>query len=182
MLLARSAQQNTTAFHVVRYVNIIGTSGSVIETFARQLRTGAPLPLTDPRMTRYWMAMEEALGLLWHALALPAASRTLLDTGPPIPVQAIAERVCQLMQPDGPPPRFVMTGTRPGERLAEELASASETLAACGDDPVWRVLDARRTEHAQLVGSMVDELRSLLSSASSGELHARAMEFARQLQ
>lgn len=176
-----STGQVSTSFHVVRYVNILGTSGSVLETFARQARSGGPLSLTDTRMTRYWMAMEEAVALLWHALSLSTGSRTLLDTGPSIPVQIMAERVCELVR-GGAAPSFVVTGSRPGERLAEELASASETLATCGEDPVWRVVDARRGEHAALIPGMLDELRALVPSASAEMLRHRTMELSQLLQ
>lgn len=182
VLLALAAAQPGPAIHVVRYVNIVGTSGSVLETFLRQAPSGAPLTLTDPRMTRYWMGMDEAIALLWHALALPTGSRTLLDVGEPISVKTMAERVCALVHGPDASPRFVVTGSRPGERLAEELVSQSETLVACGEEPVWRVVYGRSAEIAPEVPGVVDEIRALLDAADNFRLRARVMELAHRFQ
>lgn len=182
MLLALAERQATTSIHVVRYVNIMGTSGSALETFIHQARVGEPLTLTDPRMTRYWMGMDEAMALLWHALALPSGSRTLLDVGEAIPVRTMGERIYALLRGQCSSPEFVATGPRPGERLAEELASASETLVACGGSSVRRVLHARSAEHTRILPAMVEEIAALLRTGAIEPLRARVMEFARRLQ
>lgn len=182
VLLALGAAQASTRLHVARYVNIPGTSGSALETFVHQARRGGPLTLTDPQMRRYWMGMDEAIALLWHALALPSGSRTLLDVGDPIPVRTMAERIYTLVRGDGSSPAFEVTGARPGERLEEELASPSETFVTCGEDPVWRVVHARSSEHPALLPAMVEEIGSLLQAGATQQLHTRVMEFARLLQ
>jgi FlaA1/EpsC-like NDP-sugar epimerase len=94
----------------------------------------------------------------------------------------MAERVCRLMNPAGAPPAFVVTGARPGERLAEELASPGETLLRCGTDPVWRVAAPQLAEHTAVIRDIIDELRSLLPVATAAELRTRAMAFAGRLQ
>ncbi len=175
-------EQDAMNLHVVRYVNILGTSGSVIETFAKQVREGSPLTLTDDRMTRYWMAMEEGTSLLIHAVALPTGSCTLLDVGDPITVRAMATRVARIVRDDDSEPEIVITGSRPGERLAEELLSRSESVTRCDDDPVFRVVHSRRQECGARVEGILKELPALISQASAAKLRAQTMAFATELQ
>ncbi len=182
VLRAHAASQTTTAIHILRYVNIVGTSGSVIETFAAQVRAGAPLTITDSRMTRYWMAMDEAIALVWHALGQPSGSHTMLDVGEPSPVRTLGERVAAVVRPDGPPPEFVETGARPGERMAEELVSQNEKLVRCGNDPVWNIVRHRPAEHQGDIPGMLAELTNLLGADDLGSLRQRVMEYSRALQ
>jgi FlaA1/EpsC-like NDP-sugar epimerase len=174
-------QGPTLSTHVVRLVNTLGTSGSVSETLGLQARTGAPLTLTDERMTRYWMAMDETIDLLIHSLGLPSGSRTLLDTGDPVPVQTIAERIYALVRQDGTDPCFLVTGLRPGERLLEELASANESLRPC-DEAVLSVENAKADQHSAQVLAALDELQELLDSGDPVALHERLLALARQFQ
>jgi len=181
ILLARVAAAVQPAIHVVRYVNIIGSSGSVLETFAQQARAGSPLTLTDSRMTRYWMAMDEAIDLLIHAIELPSGSCTLLDAGEPTPVTEMAERLYCLIRGDGVKPEFVVTGARPGERLSEELASASERLTPLRDDGVLGI-HSSRIHDEPATSAMIDELKELLTETHVEALRSRVMELAKELQ
>jgi len=180
VLLAHAGAKQLPSIHIIRYVNILGSSGSVLETFAQQARANAPLTLTDPRMTRYWMAMDEAIDLLLHALALPSGSHTLLDSGEPTPVKAMAERLYRLVRAGGEP-EFTVTGARPGERLAEELASASEHLTPHGDDGVHCVDSSRRPDTAA-TEAIIEDLKGLLASGEPQALRTRVMELAREQQ
>jgi FlaA1/EpsC-like NDP-sugar epimerase len=182
LLHAHAAVQRATAFHVVRYVNIIGSSGSALETFAAQARAGTPLTITDGRMTRYWMAMDEAIALCCHALGLPSGSHTLLDVGEPVPVRSLAARVAGLVRPDGPEPRFVETGARPGERLFEELVSANERLTRCGEDPVWRVSRVAGPNNPADIPDLIAELRGMLAGDEPDLMRHRVMELSQGLQ
>jgi FlaA1/EpsC-like NDP-sugar epimerase len=182
LLQAQAARTSSTHISLIRYVNIMGSSGSVLETFAQQAAEGRPLTLTDPRMTRYWLAMPEAIGLLWQSLTQPTGSITLLDTGEPISVEAMGRRMFQLVKGRNEEPEIVVTGARPGERLAEELASASERLVHCGESPILRVVHSRADEQAARIDGMVEELSVLLERGAIGELRERVMELSRQLQ
>jgi FlaA1/EpsC-like NDP-sugar epimerase len=182
LLSAHAAGGRPPAPHIVRYVNIIGSSGSVLETFLHQLRSGRPLTLTDLRMTRYWMAMEEAVALLLHALGLPPGSRTLLDSGPSIPVATMGERLYRLVQSERGTPEFDVVGARPGESLAEELTSVSEEVIPRVGEPISDILDTRAEEHTAKVAAMVDELRVLIDGARPEMLRKRLMRMAQALQ
>lgn len=182
MLIAAGHAHPGLLTHVVRYVNVLGSSGSFSETCAQQARAGLPVTLTDEQMLRYWMTTSEAVDLLSHGLGLPSGSRTVLDTGEPIPVKTIAERIYRAASPDGALPRFVLTGARPGERLAEELASANERLGRHGDDPVLRLENACAAQQEAQIGAAVDELRSILADGDYPRLHRQLMAIAQQLQ
>lgn len=182
MLIAAADQLPSLATHVVRYVNVLGSSGSFSETCAQRARAGESVTLTGEQMERYWMAMDEAVSLLWHSLALSSGSCTVLDTGDPIPVKTMAERIYRRAAPSGILPEFVLADPRPGERLAEELASANERLVPCGEDPVLRVEHGCAAQQRQMIGGTVDELRSLLAAGDGHRLQQQLMAFARQLQ
>lgn len=182
ILIAASDPHASLSTHVVRYVNVLGSSGSFSETCALRARAGASPTLTGEQMKRYWMAMDEAVDLLWHGLALPSGSRTVLDTGDPIPVKTMAERIYHAAAPRGMVPDFILTGPRPGERLAEELASANERLVRCGDDPVLRVEHGCAAQQRQLIHGAVDELRSIFAAGDAPRLQQKLMSLAQQLQ
>lgn len=182
VLVRRAAQRSGRAFDVVRFINILGTRGSVIEAFAEQVRAGRPLTITDARMTRYWIGMDEALWLLLSAAGLPRGGETLmLDAREEIPVAEIGRRVCRLLgrDPDDYP---IAYGTiRPGERLREELLSASEAFEP-GPAGLLRVVDRRDAEHRERVERDVARLAELAEQGRTEELREAAMDAARQLQ
>jgi FlaA1/EpsC-like NDP-sugar epimerase len=130
------------AIRLVRLVNVFGTQGSVIETFTRQILAGQPLTITDPRMTRYWMTMAEAAGLLAWTTTTETPGPFILAVGEAAPLEVTARRLSRLLRPDVDPAiRYV--GIRPGERLHEELAYPYETLEPCPHPGVRAIRDTR---------------------------------------
>jgi O-antigen biosynthesis protein WbqV len=182
LLLDFARSQTATRFHICRYVNVIGTRGSVLETFERQARAAEALTITDPEMTRYWMAMEEAIDLLWHGLALESGSRTLLDTGDPIAVATIAERLYRLVRGVQATPEWRVLGARPGERLSEELVSASEQMVPCGGGPVMRISTPHPSSGSLCPAGMIQQLQRLVAAGEPDALRAQVVELARALQ
>lgn len=143
-----SASGAPTRFCTVRFGNVLGSAGSVIPVWEKQLAEGGPVTVTHPEMTRYFMTIPEAAMLVIQAGALSAeeangAEVFVLDMGEPIRIVELAERLVRLHGFDpllaehgrdivdrgGPGAMpIVFTGVRPGEKLHEELAHASEEL------------------------------------------------------
>jgi FlaA1/EpsC-like NDP-sugar epimerase len=145
-------QRSVTAYSIVRFGNVLGSSGSVLETWSKQIADGGPITVTDERMTRYLMAINEAAALVIESAALvdPTAPRGevfLLDMGEPVRIVDLARRFVRLhgLEPvlpgDASPEDcasigIVFTGVRPGEKLHEELAFDAEAMRPTRHDDI----------------------------------------------
>jgi FlaA1/EpsC-like NDP-sugar epimerase len=118
-----------TIFSIVRFGNVLGSSGSVVPTFREQVKNGGPITLTHADITRYFMTIPEAAQLVIQAGAMGHGGDVfVLDMGQPVKIVDLARRVVELsgltvqddMHPDGDI-RITVTGLRPGEKLYEEL-------------------------------------------------------------
>lgn len=124
-----------TVYTAVRFGNVFGSSGSVVPLFERQIAAGGPVTVTDRRATRYFMTLREAVGLLLEASASVGDGKILLlDTGSPVNIGALAER---MVRRAGLTPYkdidITEIGLRPGERLHEEMPRGEELPGApCG--------------------------------------------------
>ncbi|MCC7372504.1 MAG: polysaccharide biosynthesis protein [Chloroflexi bacterium] len=170
-------------FVAIRYVNILGTHGSAIETFAAQVAEGQALTITDQAMTRYWISMPEAVWLVVQAAVLgKPGSVMMLDVPDEVPILDIARRVERLVAPDGEPLPIRVTGLRPGERLREELLSEHETFESGPCGGLLEVVNLRREENLASVTDHVERLRRLAEDGDGPRLKAAAMSAARELQ
>jgi FlaA1/EpsC-like NDP-sugar epimerase len=132
------------AFHSVRFGNVLGSSGSVMPLFERQIAKGGPVTLTHSDMTRWFMTVEEASALVLQAAALGAdakdtfaAGQFVLDMGEPVRIMELAESMIRMK---GKEPwrdiAIIETGLRPGERLHEELFHTFEKVVQTEVDGV----------------------------------------------
>ncbi|QGS30953.1 NAD-dependent epimerase/dehydratase family protein [Cupriavidus metallidurans] len=126
---SEEAVPNRTVFAMVRFGNVLGSSGSVVPLFRRQLLEGGPLTVTHEKVTRYFMTIPEAAQLVLQAGAMAHGGEVfVLDMGQPVKIMDLARRMVQLsgmtvcddQHPDGDI-EIRVTGLRPGEKLYEEL-------------------------------------------------------------
>ncbi|MEZ5648789.1 MAG: nucleoside-diphosphate sugar epimerase/dehydratase [Alphaproteobacteria bacterium] len=171
-----------TRFVTVRFGNVLGSSGSVVPLFRRQLERGGPLTVTHPEVTRYFMTIREAVELVLQASALGASDITaagkifVLDMGEPVKIIDLARRMIQLagLRPEKDV-RIIYTGLRPGEKLSEALLHDSESLLPTKARGV--LLAAPRYVDPQVLARALDELTKLCSTTDAD----RVVKFVQQL-
>jgi FlaA1/EpsC-like NDP-sugar epimerase len=181
LVVHEAARRARGRFVVVRFVNVLGTRGSVIETFLEQLAAGQPLTITDAAMTRYWISMPEAVDLVLAAVSPSAAGATLLlDAGEAVSVLDMAERLRHLVGAPAGPADIVYLGSRPGERLVEELASQGERLVP---GPTPGLLRVERLDDDAALGQVRAHVRDIAAALATDDpsLGGRLMALARKL-
>jgi FlaA1/EpsC-like NDP-sugar epimerase len=154
-----------TRYVTVRFGNVLGSTGSVVPLFARQLAAGGPLTVTHPEVARFFMTVREAVELVLQASALsPASDPTetrgktfVLDMGEPVKIVDLAQQMIRLagLRVDRDI-EIEFTGLRPGEKLHEELFHPAEPLMPTAN-PAIRLAAPRTADYAMLVRSL-DEL------------------------
>jgi len=139
ILRAGSAGANCRA---IRLGNVLGSHGSVVPLFLRQIARGQNLSVTHKDVTRYFLTMDETVNLIFRVASLVAADGLFLpEMGQPVKIRAIAERLLQLAAPDALLNLAIeFTGLRPGDKLSEDLLSPSESLERTSLAGIHRIL------------------------------------------
>ncbi len=121
-------EQSETRFSIIRFGNVLGSAGSVVELFLKQIRTGQPLTVTHEDIERFFMTIPEAVHLVLYSASMGIGGETfILDMGKPVKVYQLARQIIRLsgLTPDVDVP-IEITGLRPGEKLFEELWTDEE--------------------------------------------------------
>lgn len=139
IVLSRAREQSNTSFSCTRFGNVLGSNGSVIPLFKRQIANGGPVTVTDKRIIRYFMTIPEASQLVLTSGAMAKSGELfVLDMGRPVKILDLAENMIRL---SGLEPYkdidIVETGLRPGEKLYEELLIKTEELDKTGNDMIF---------------------------------------------
>ena len=129
----------------VRFGNVLGSRGSVIPTFARQIAGGGPVTVTDPRMTRFFMSVQEAVQLVLQASVMAYGGEIfMLDMGEPVNILELAERMVRLSGHQvGTEIPIHFSGKRPGEKLEEDLQNPEEEASQTAHPSIVRLTPTR---------------------------------------
>lgn len=131
--------RSDTEYVAVRFGNVLGSAGSVIPLFRRQIREGGPVTVTDKNVIRYFMTIPEAVQLIFQAGAYAKGGEIfVLDMGEPVRIDDLARNMIRLsgLEPDVDIP-VVYTGLRPGEKLYEELLLSGEGMQKTANDLIY---------------------------------------------
>lgn len=177
-IATRVAQPRGLSFSIVRFGNVLGSSGSVVPLFQEQLRRGGPLTVTHPDVSRYFMTVQEAVHLVLRAGSMAKGGEVfVLDMGKPVKIEQLARQVIESAgytvrdsdNPDGDI-EIDFTGLRPGEKMVEEL-TLNGSLVGTGHRKIFFTVEEGLSEIE--VASVLHALRQAL--ADSDNEAARAL-------
>jgi len=167
LVILDAARRSGRAFTVVRFGNVLGSRGSIIPLWKRQIAAGGPLTLTHPDMRRFFMTIPEAVHLVLQAAAMGAGGEVfVLNMGEPVRIQDLAEDLIRLsgLEP-GRDIELVYTGIRQGEKLIEQLVDDGVQFQPTAHPEILRLGDEEGSANGDLDRG-IDDLAHL---AESGE-------------
>ena len=178
-ILIQSKTKNSKVKYLgVRFGNVIGSSGSVIPTFQKQINNGGPITITDPNMKRYFMSIPEAAQLILQAGSIGENGEIyVLDMGKPVLVKEIAYELIRL---SGLEPEVDISieyiGLRPGEKMYEELMTSSESLVDTSHEKIMVLKDGVEHQWDYLL-SEIDKIVRSAKSYDSDLIKSKLKEF-----
>ena len=166
-MIVQSRKGTSTSFSATRFGNVLGSNGSVIPLFKRQIANGGPITLTDKRIVRYFMTIPEASQLVMTSGAMAKNGELyVLDMGKPVKILELAENMIRL---SGLEPykdiNIIETGLRPGEKLYEELLIKSEELDKTDNNMIFVERDHPLSEEE--IQEKLDVLKKALETQSN---------------
>lgn len=177
MILQSMKENSKTEFVAVRFGNVLGSNGSVIPLFQKQIAQGGPVTITDKRIVRYFMTITEAAQLVLQTGAMANSSEVyVLDMGEPVKIIELAENLIRL---SGSIPYtkipIIETGLRPGEKLYEELLMNNEELIATQNHKIY-------IEHQDNISKKeIDKKLKILSKALKTKSHTKINKAMKQV-
>jgi FlaA1/EpsC-like NDP-sugar epimerase len=169
----QDAHPDKTRFMAVRFGNVLGSSGSVIPTFQRQIAEGGPVTVTHPDMTRYFMTIPEAVMLVLQSAILGRGGEIfVLDMGQPVKIVDLARNMIELsgLKPDEDI-EIKFVGLRPGEKLHEEISREQENLLPTTHQKILRFVGPRVS--LSEIRAVLGELEQNLAEADTARFKLR---------
>ncbi len=165
-----------TRFITVRFGNVVGSVGSVVPLFKKQIERGGPVTVTHPEVTRYFMTIPESCQLILQAGAMGEGGEIfLLDMGTPVKIVDMARDLIRLsgFEPDVDI-KIEFVGLRPGEKLYEELITSGEGIVPTSHEKIM-VLRGKTCDQGHL-NEVIDELTTLAQEQNGGGIRAKLQE------
>lgn len=165
-LLARMLTSDETEMVSVRFGNVLGSRGSMLPLFVEQIKAGVPVTVTHKDIIRYFMAIPEAVGLVFKAASMAKGGEVMvLDMGQPVKIYDFAKKLVQYYGDENS--KIIITGLRPGEKLYEELLADKDTTIPT-DDPL--VFKAKVNNHYFSEETFLNEHYDIFASGDKEEL------------
>jgi len=166
-MMIQSKKNSRTEYVAVRFGNVLGSNGSVLPIFQKQIEQGGPVTITDKRITRYFMTIPEAVSLVLQAFSMAIKSEIfVLDMGNPVKILDLAENMIRL---SGLKPYedidIVEIGLRPGEKMYEELLIRTEEMDKTLNDKIF--IERDRVYTGEDIEKYLSELETALESADN---------------
>lgn len=164
-MIVLSQNSEKTQFSAVRFGNVLGSNGSVVPLFQKQIQMGGPVTITHPEVTRYFMTIPEAVCLVIQASHLRQGKAVfILDMGSPVKILSLARDLIKLSNEDEEGIEIVYTGLRPGEKLHEELIYPKEMLFSTHNSKISYIIPNKieaevLTQKLEMLGQLTDSDR-----------------------
>jgi FlaA1/EpsC-like NDP-sugar epimerase len=182
LLVQSFGQKSSTRFMIVRFGNVLGSAGSVIPIFQKQIQQGGPVTVTHPDMKRYFMTIPEACQLVLQAGSMGKGGELfILDMGEPVKIVDLARDLIRLsgLVPDKDI-EIRFTGLRPGEKLFEELSLNDEDLLKTANPRIF--IGKVKAPSLHWIGDKVDELGDLAIDGNFGRIFGKLKEIVPEFQ